>query len=100
MTNNNNNNTDEEKVPIIKNWLDRKSLQLIKTFKGAEQETCKIAKGLFSMLNQKFKQCHNQKCYCYSIESSMERVMNLPRSRLAECKQWQQTINAKIMIEG
>ena len=31
--------TDEEKVPVIKNWLGMDGLQLIKTLKGAEKET-------------------------------------------------------------
>ena len=49
--------TEEEKVPIIKNWLGREGLQLIKTFTN---ETCKTARGLFSTLSEKFMPWHNQ----------------------------------------
>ena len=31
--------TDEEKVPIIKNWLGKEGLQLLKTFTNEEKET-------------------------------------------------------------
>ena len=40
---------DKEKVPLIKNWLGRESLQLIKTFTNKMKEKGKTAKGLFSV---------------------------------------------------
>ena len=39
--------TDKEKVPVIKEWLGREGLQLIKTFTNEEKEKCKTPKGLF-----------------------------------------------------
>ena len=91
---------DEKKVPIVENCLGREGLQLIKTSTSAEQETCKTAKGLFSKLSQKFKPCLNQQCYCYSISSSRERVMNPPRCGWLDCKQGQQNVNKTNMMEG
>ena len=46
--------TGEEKVLFIKNWLDKKGLQLIKSFTSAQKETHKTAKRLASILSQKF----------------------------------------------
>ena len=43
--------TDEEQVPIIKDWLGREGLQLIKTFMNPKKETCQRARDLFSMRN-------------------------------------------------
>ena len=51
--------TEEEKVPIMKNWLGREGPQLVKTFMNTEKEECKMAKGLFLTLSQQFKPCHN-----------------------------------------
>ena len=33
---------DEEKVPIIRNWLDREALQFIQTLTNAEKEATKV----------------------------------------------------------
>ena len=52
--------TDEEKIPVIKNWLGREGEQLVKAFSNEEKEICKRAKRLFSILSQKFKPCHNR----------------------------------------
>ena len=49
--------SDEEKVPVIKNWLDWEGLKLINTFTN---EKCKMAKGLFSVLSDNFRLCHNR----------------------------------------
>ena len=51
--------TDKEKVPIIRDWLGRESMQLIKTFTNEEtkMENCK---GPFSMSSNKFKPYHNR----------------------------------------
>ena len=35
-------------------------LQLIKTFTNEEKENCKTTKGLFTVLSQKIKPCHNR----------------------------------------
>ena len=52
--------TDEEKIPVIKNWLGRRGLQLIKTFTKKGKEKCKMPKGLFPVLSHKLKPCHNK----------------------------------------
>ena len=52
--------TEEEKVPIIKNWLGRGGLQLIQTFTKYEKEAWKKVEGLFSTLSKKFKPQHNE----------------------------------------
>ena len=39
--------TGEKEVPIIKDWLGREGLQLIKTFTNFEKEACKTVKGCF-----------------------------------------------------
>ena len=36
--------TDEEKIPVIKNWLGREGLELTKTLTNEEKEKCKTAK--------------------------------------------------------
>ena len=46
--------TEEEKFPMIKNWLGREALQLIQTFMNSEKEACKTVEGLFCMLSEKF----------------------------------------------
>ena len=39
-------------MPIIKNWLGREGLQLMKTLTNAEKEACKSATGLFIVLKE------------------------------------------------
>ena len=51
--------TDEKNIPVIKNWLGSEGLQLIKTFTNEEKGKCKIGKGPFLLLIQKFKPHHN-----------------------------------------
>ena len=51
---------NEEKVPVIKIWLGQKSLQLIRIFTNEEKEKCKIVKGLFLVLSDKFRLYHNR----------------------------------------
>ena len=46
--------TDEEKLLVIRNLLGREGLQLVKTFTNDEKEKYKTAKGLFSVISQKF----------------------------------------------
>ena len=41
--------TDEEKFPVIKNWLGREILKHIKTFTNEGKGKCQTAKGPFSM---------------------------------------------------
>ena len=41
---------DEEKVPVIKNWLGREGLQFIQTVINIEKEACKGATGMFNTL--------------------------------------------------
>ena len=48
---------DEEMVLVIKNWLGREGLQLIKTF--TRERNVQDTKRIFSVLSQKFKQYHN-----------------------------------------
>ena len=40
---------------MIKNWLGREGLQLIAPLTQDEQEACNNEKGLFKILNRKFK---------------------------------------------
>ena len=51
--------TEEEKVPILKNWLGREGLQLIQTFTSSEKDACNTAEGLFSSLSKNFKPHQN-----------------------------------------
>ena len=48
---------EKEKTPVIKNWLGREGLQLIKSFTNEEKEN---AKGIFYVLSHKFKLHHNR----------------------------------------
>ena len=49
-----------ERVPIIKNWLNRKSLQLFETLTQGEQQACNEEEHLFETLNNKFKLQYNE----------------------------------------
>ena len=51
--------SDEEKVLVIKNWLDQEDLLSIETSKQEEKEKWKTTQGLFSFLTNKFRPCHN-----------------------------------------
>ena len=39
--------SDEERVPVIKNWLGKEGLLMIKAFIQNEKDKCKTAKELF-----------------------------------------------------
>ena len=41
--------SEEEKTPMIKNWLDQKDL-----LQNTQEEKCRTAKGLFTVLCSKF----------------------------------------------
>ena len=51
--------SEEEKTPYIENCLGREDWQLIKTYTSAVKESCRTAKGLFSIQSQKLKAWHN-----------------------------------------
>ena len=84
--------TDEEKVPVIKHWLDQEGLQFIKMFPHEKHKNCKTAKGLFSILSNKFKlQCNRillslqyQKLHRKNNESGWEWMGKLC-TKLADC---------------
>ena len=46
---------ENEKVPIIMNWIGCKGFIFIQTFNDREQEKCKTSSRLFEMLSEKFK---------------------------------------------
>ena len=48
------------RIAIIKNWLDRKDLQIFEMLTQTEQERCNIMVGLFTTLNTKFKPQYNE----------------------------------------
>ena len=50
---------DEDRIPVINDWLGWEGLLLIEMFTQEEKEICKTMKGLFSMLSNSFKPCHN-----------------------------------------
>ena len=43
---------DEEKVPVIKNWLGREGLQFIQPFTNTNNKACKRAKRVFNVFKQ------------------------------------------------
>ena len=45
--------SEEEKVPVIKNWLGWEGLQLIQTFTQEEKDMHRMAKDLFTVLYYK-----------------------------------------------
>ena len=49
-----------EQLAIVKNWLGRKGLQLIKSLTLAEKDTCSTLGGLFEILTMKFKHQFNE----------------------------------------
>ena len=46
---------DEERIPAIKNWLGMEGLMLLETFTQEEKEKCQTARGLFSVLSNRFR---------------------------------------------
>ena len=47
-------------MSIIKNWLDRKGLQLLELLPQAEQEACDTEDGLLQRLSNKLKSQYHQ----------------------------------------
>ena len=75
----------EEEVPVIKNWLCRDGLQLIKTFKN-EKEKCKTQEGIFSVLGYKFKLHHNRMVLSLQNLKLKRKAINLSQSGWADYK--------------
>ena len=48
-----------EQIAKIKNWIGRKVLQFLASLTQTEQERCNTMKGLFTILNNKFKPQYN-----------------------------------------
>ena len=80
--------TDEEKAQVIKNWLVREGLQLIKTFTNEEKEKCKTAKGLISML------CHELNLHYNRIAVSLQ-YLKLKRKIHKSAQEWMDRLQAK-----
>ena len=49
---------DEDRIPVIKNWLGQEVLLLMETFMQEEKDKCKVMKGLFSVLSNRFRLHH------------------------------------------
>ena len=73
--------TNEEKVPVINNWLGCEGLQCIKPFTHEEKEKCKTAKGLLLILSNKFKLQHNKIVLSlkYQKKKLHRKSINLPQ---------------------
>ena len=78
---------DEDRISVIKNWLGLEGLLLMETFMQEEKEKCKTTKGLFSILSNRFKLCHNHILLSYNTRNCKERAMSLPRTGWADCEQ-------------
>ena len=54
-------NTEEnEKVPIIMNWLGHEGLRFVHVLTDNEGENCETSTELLEVLSEKFKPHHNQ----------------------------------------
>ena len=85
--------TEEEKVPIIKNWLGREGLQLIQCLKNSLKKAYKNVDELFSMLGEKFRP-HNNKVILSLQDCKLKRKkMSLPRGQWAGCISRPQTVS-------
>ena len=67
---------EDEKVPIIMNWLGCKGLNFVQPIADSEKEMCKISKGLFTVLSEKCKPHLNEMIlslqYCKLIRKEMK----------------------------
>ena len=52
--------SEQEKVPIIKNWLGKEGRQFIQSLTNIEKEACKSATGLIIVLKGTFRPQHNE----------------------------------------
>ena len=52
--------SDCERVPLTMKWLGHEGLYSVQTLTNEGQETCKRSMSLFSILNAKFEQQHNE----------------------------------------
>ena len=50
---------DNEKVPVLLNWLGKEGLQFMQVLNDENKEKCKASKGSFEVLSEKFK-LHNK----------------------------------------
>ena len=85
--------TEEEKFPIIRNWLVRKGLQLIQTFTSSKKESCKRVEGLFFTLGDKCKLHHIEKILslqCFKLKrkskESAQEWMCRSQLKATDCK--------------
>ena len=83
---------DIGKTSLIKNWLERKGLQLLEMLTQAEKENCETSKGLFKTLNNTFKSQHNDIIKSLQfhklsrqVNKSMEEWMGKLRITITEC---------------
>ena len=73
---------ENEKVPIIRNWLGHKGLRFVETLNGKKQEKCQTCFGLLKVLSAKFKMQHDETIvslqYCKLVreEESAEELMD------------------------
>ena len=77
---------DEERRPVIKNWLVWEGLFLMGPFTQEEKVKCKIIKGLFLVLSARFKLCHNYITLYFNTKIHTEKAVSLSRNGWANCK--------------
>ena len=63
------NTNDAEKIPIAKNWQDRKDLYYMQTLTKKEKEACKTFDELFDTLTENLKQSITKPSYLHKLQA-------------------------------
>ena len=71
---------DEQRTPVIKNWLGWEGLLLMETVKEEEKKKCKTTKGSLSVLSYRFRLHHNH--IILSLQYQKLQKSNMPTQEL------------------
>ena len=77
---------EQDKIPMVKNWLGRKGLHYLESLTQTEKHACNTLQGLFDMLATKFKPQFNE-----TIKSLQFRMLYRLEGESAEqwmCRLW------------
>ena len=90
---------DEERIPFIMNWLDQEGTLHLNTFMQEEKEKCKTTKGLFSVLSNRLKSCHNHSITFYNTKNCAEKAVRLSGNGWVYCEQRYLSGNAESLTD-
>ena len=78
---------NEERMPVIRDWLGLKGMLLTETFTQEKKEKCKTTKRLSSVLSNRFNLYHNWIILALQNQKCKEKEIHLPRTGWADYEQ-------------